>query len=367
MIHNPQESFITDGKEFFISFTTPLVTGYMPVPIPRGDPVLRWSGPKIHYERTWLPVLRFMEDHAEHEVVLRLFIPPDRAEIIVFPLSQIYGTGMTVKEEVTREERDWWAAEGLLEAGTVHSHCSGGAFQSGVDKSDEARRDGLHLTIGKLKSDQFDIHSRMTWTLPGEEENGKLIRASVQTTQPPVLTDWFEFPLHVYTFIEKEPELEQSVVKYMLVKPPPKEVSYPPAWKEKLIRKTTPTGAIDMDHGRFYQSVLGHAEFSHAQDIPGHGSEPPSLKKKESRSNNRNDPNIQKDNLIWDMWSEVLSLIADSGAMRSAGVSVSDFEPDKRPILIRQVPAAAGVWEQIQSMLRANNVSEEEFFKAFGS
>jgi hypothetical protein len=348
------DPFITSDGKFYTRFESPLVTGYMPVPIPKGDPTLRWHGPKIHLEQSWWPALKFMEEHAAHEVILRLFMLADKSEIIIFPLSQIYGTGMSVKEEISQEERENWAKAGLIEAGTVHSHCDGGAFQSSTDKNDEETRDGLHITVGKLKSDQFDIHSRMTWTIPGEEKDGKVIRASIRTSQATNLADWFIFPDHVLAFIAAEPELERDVIKYVLTKPPHVHVVYPPEWKAKLIRRQTVTSVPPWPGAAHqYQPTL-----SMADDIP--------IYKKKENSQNQ-DPRLldAKENLIWDLWSEVMGIIADSAQMREYQVSVSDFEPVKRPHLFKCVPEAVEVWASIAGMLAANNVSEAEFFQNF--
>jgi hypothetical protein len=358
MQEDKPDPFITDGKGgFYTLFESPLVTGYMPVPIPKGEITLRWHGPRIHLERSWWPALKFMEEHVAHEVVLRLFISADKNEIIIFPLSQIYGTGMSIKEEISNEEREAWAKEGLIEAGTVHSHCDGGAFQSSTDKHDEEARDGLHLTVGKLKSDQFDIHSRMTWTIPGEEKDGKVIRASIRTSQAPNLADWFMFPDHVLAFIACEPELERDVIKYVLTKPPHDGVRYPEQWKEKLIRKTTQVATV-WSPGQYHQQPL-----SMIDDIPEHGK--PWGKKKESSQSHPSGVLGQKESLVWDLWSEVMSMIADWPILREMRVSVSDFEPDKRVSLFKQVPAAQEAWETIKGMLAANNISEAEFFNAF--
>ena len=274
--------FITDGKEFFVLFNTPLVRGYMPVPIPKADPVLRWNGPKIDLVRSWYPALKFMKDHLQHEVILRFFMNRERTEILIFPLSQIYGTGMSVKEEITKEERETWAAEGLIEAGSVHSHCTSTAFASSTDKNDERNRDGLHLTVGKLNAGEFDLHTRMVWTVPGEEQDGKLVRASQVTVQKPNLRDWFQLPDHVERFIALEPELEDSVVKYVICKPPGKEVTYPEIWKTKLLQRTyvsPPPGkawarGVDGQMHMYDPEMVSYPHFgkmSMIDDIPGHG------------------------------------------------------------------------------------------------
>lgn len=378
-----EHEFITDGKDFYVLFNTPLVRGYMPVPIPKGDPVLRWNGPKIDLIRSWYPALKFMADHPNHEVVLRFFMTRERSEILVFPLTQIYGTGMSVSEEITKEERDWWANEGLLESGSVHSHCTAAAFASGTDKHDEKTRDGLHLTIGKLKSAEFDIHSRMVWTVPGEEVDGKLVRASAVTVQKPNLIDWFIFPPHIETFISMEPELEESVIKYVLCKPPGKEVAYPKEWDAKLLQKPVTTYGLGSEphggpkawtrgaDGQMHMYDTGHfgtaRNLSMADDIPGHGE----FKKKGSEDQKGNP--IEKTNhqinakaaLLWDLWSEVLEVVSADPELRRANVRVSDFAPMIRGALLASHPAAQETWTRIQRMLAANNVTEEEFFDSW--
>ena len=47
-----------------------------------------------------------------------------------------------------------------LQFGTLHHHCTMGAFQSGTDLSDEEDREGLHFTIGKVNTKEHDLHAR---------------------------------------------------------------------------------------------------------------------------------------------------------------------------------------------------------------
>jgi hypothetical protein len=361
---NDDAKFITDGKDFYISFTSPMVSGFIPVPIPKGDPVLRWYGPKIDLLDQWYPALRFMADHADHEVILRLFMTRERDRIVIFPLTQIYGTGMSVKEDITTEEREKWAQEGLLEAGTMHSHCNMNAFQSGTDKDDESHRDGLHVTIGKLKEDAFDLHARMTWTLVGEERDGKLIRASQIIRQKPELRDWFILPQVAEEFMAAEPILEAAILKYLLTKPPGKVFAYPTEWNTKLIRRQGPPvlGVPPPSSDMRWQGTMMW-EPSMADDVPGHGYH--DLKKKEENEKNSNRPKgsrKQKADLVWDLWSEALSMIADSVELRTAQIAVSDFAPHRRGFLLSHYAEANTMWVELEKMLRANNVTEEEFF-----
>jgi hypothetical protein len=45
-----------------------------------------------------------------------------------------------------------WYSEGFRIFGTIHSHCDFGAFHSGTDDADELHFDGLHITIGNVRS-----------------------------------------------------------------------------------------------------------------------------------------------------------------------------------------------------------------------
>jgi len=44
-----------------------------------------------------------------------------------------------------------------IRIGTIHSHANMSAFHSGTDQHDEENWDGLHITLGKMNEDYFDI------------------------------------------------------------------------------------------------------------------------------------------------------------------------------------------------------------------
>lgn len=47
--------------------------------------------------------------------------------------------------------------KGYIRIGTIHSHASMSAFHSGTDQGDEESWDGLHITLGKMDQEYFDI------------------------------------------------------------------------------------------------------------------------------------------------------------------------------------------------------------------
>ena len=53
--------------------------------------------------------------------------------------------------------------EGFRSLGSIHSHCSISAGQSGTDHEDEIRQDGIHITIGKIDENPYDIHCRFVF------------------------------------------------------------------------------------------------------------------------------------------------------------------------------------------------------------
>ena len=230
---NPQ--FITDGKGgFYLAFQTNWVSGYLPVPIPKLIPILRWHGPKINLETEWYPATTFMADYLKHEVVLRLFVTANQSEIVIRPLTQLYGTGMRIVEAPTKEDYEEISALGLTDIGTVHSHCTSKAFASGIDKKDEEEwPGGLHLTVGNLDESRYDLHARFAWDVPGEEKDGKVVRTSTRTLQTPALEDWFELPAHAQAFVGYEPSLADSILEYLITKPV--IAPYPAWWKDKLV------------------------------------------------------------------------------------------------------------------------------------
>jgi hypothetical protein len=62
--------------------------------------------------------------------------------------------------------------------GTIHSHCNFGAFHSGVDDADEKHFDGLHITIGNVRSG-FSYSARyMIQTVPFNVDIAEILGVS---------------------------------------------------------------------------------------------------------------------------------------------------------------------------------------------
>lgn len=119
-------------------------------------------------------------DHAEAAVYL-LYHPTNKTWEVLYPLQvDVSGGSVTYispesydesleqfkndKEkleifEIVYNEYNKLYQNGYRIAGTIHSHCNFNAFHSGIDDHDEEDFNGLHITIGKVRSG-FDYSAR---------------------------------------------------------------------------------------------------------------------------------------------------------------------------------------------------------------
>jgi hypothetical protein len=126
-----------------------------------------YSGPFID-PKLWHQVMSFFRwtyETYKSESQVRLFIDPVASAWVAWAAPQESGTGMTAheidSEDAKKQRAELPNAAKLVLFGTVHHHCSAGAFQSGTDETNEKSQDGLHITVGKIDSGEHDIHSRL--------------------------------------------------------------------------------------------------------------------------------------------------------------------------------------------------------------
>ncbi len=126
-----------------------------------------WKGPRIPQE-LWYQITSFFKwtyDTTKSESQVRLYVSPTLNTWKAWAFPQEARTGMSaleINDEDARRQReelqlnppDWFYF------GTVHHHCSMGAFQSGTDRENEENQDGLHITVGNMDKATFDIHCR---------------------------------------------------------------------------------------------------------------------------------------------------------------------------------------------------------------
>lgn len=137
---------------------------------PDTEPVIHWHGKKIP-KWLWNGIKSFMTwsyGEFKSEAQIRLFYneQSEKWRAVAFP--QYIGTGM-FSEEIKDHENNAGllkfvaAADGWSEFGTVHHHCTAGAFQSGTDLKDEIDRPGVHITLGHITSATLDVHTRVVF------------------------------------------------------------------------------------------------------------------------------------------------------------------------------------------------------------
>ena len=126
-----------------------------------------WTGPQIPPD-VWHQILSFFKwtyNTTKSESQVRLYVNPTSKTWDAWAYPQEARTGMSAHElpdrPTTKLQRALFPdSEGWIYFGTVHHHCDCTAFQSGVDQANEENQAGLHITVGKMASEQHDLHCR---------------------------------------------------------------------------------------------------------------------------------------------------------------------------------------------------------------
>lgn len=193
---------------------------------------MTWLGPKIPQE-VWYAITSFFKwtyDTTKSESQVRLYVSPSLRTWKAWAFPQEAKTGMSAREvpnEAAQQQRqelglnppDWYYF------GTVHHHCSMGAFQSGTDEENEKNQDGLHITVGSMDKAQYDIHARFYRKTMKFE---KTVNLSLFFDIGTVLNTW---PEMFKNYMPKDIE-HQTAIKLM---GKPVTVEFPDKWKSNLI------------------------------------------------------------------------------------------------------------------------------------
>lgn len=218
----PPAPIIAKSGKRFRFFNASGFYGYVPVvepDVPEMDPFMSWRGARISMD-VWQQVLAFFEWSPKDEVQVRLFYNPDTARWAAWAFPQ-KPNGMTTSEDDSHPDyavqraqfRNPWI---LL--GTIHHHCSANAFQSSVDTQNERNQDGVHITVGKIGSGEYDIHGRII----------------LRSTQYEILwNQWFPVPAEARRWPWK---LQKTVLDYFLKSPPPPGTPFPEQWKTNCVK-----------------------------------------------------------------------------------------------------------------------------------
>ncbi len=169
---NEGDYFVVANNGVFMHKDTGIVKGLVKVPL-TDIPMLGTLKTKVHLSLPKFPADQFSKclqffravwhkHHSEAAVVL-YFNPTTKEYYLRCPKQSVSGASVRYgvfdnvpdPEELTfvREMR----GKGFRQVGTIHSHCNFNAYHSGVDTADEARFDGIHLTIGHVDRENFSV------------------------------------------------------------------------------------------------------------------------------------------------------------------------------------------------------------------
>lgn len=234
-----------EGK-FFRHIDVMGFNGYVPCecPYPEAEPTMSWYGGKIPLT-LWSQVMAFFEwsqQEFKSEAQVRLYYHPDSKKWGVWAYPQT-PDGMATKEienhpDVAQQRAQFPSPWILL--GTIHHHCTSLAFQSGTDKHNEETQEGVHITVGKIGSAEYDLHTR-------------LVVKGYQYDRVPLI-GWFDLPPN--TPEEYPYALRQTILEFFL-KRPIKDVDFPEQWKKNCIKKS-----IQISGGSSYHTSAGAASAS---------------------------------------------------------------------------------------------------------
>lgn len=240
--------YISSGKAYE-KFSVGPWEGYRPVELPECYPYIRWSGGKLLLREdperhpgipSWENLLAFFywqHEKTGGESQAVLYLNPTTGVIFPWVRAQRESSTMSTDElpdHANRQEDDKLFKDHIV-IGSVHHHCKMSAFQSGEDRADEITQPGLHITLGKLDEEVWDLHTRVLYMRPGEvDDAGNLVCAAVpEFYEKLALQDWFLLAPEVLAlgFSVCEALLE----KYLLVTPPSSDVTFLERWANNLI------------------------------------------------------------------------------------------------------------------------------------
>lgn len=219
-----------------------LYKGLIPVDLPEpkeSDMVLHFQGHKMPLD-VWRPVSAFMlwsQETYKGEAQCRLFYRESDGAWRAVVAPQYISHGLSTDEVAVHPDKETAFAcqkEGFVQIGTVHHHCTAGAFQSGTDHRDEITQNGLHITLGNLGSAELSVHARVTFR---------------KICYKADLTEWLAF----------DPKLLQT---------PYAEEPFPAEWKARLVKRAevgvyqgdfSGTGASWWDGKRTRRASYGYA------------------------------------------------------------------------------------------------------------
>ena len=166
MTQQAKTNYIVHSDTVYEEVDNPLFTTYKQCSVQKKEPKPVWKGAKLPWE-LWVQAVAWCQvtqEKFKSEALIYLFYdtskPSSPWQLWFVP--QITN-GMTVKANTNHAnyklERKMFPD---LQFGSLHHHCTTGAFASGTDKDDEVDRDGFHFTIGNIGSNRHSTHFRFS-------------------------------------------------------------------------------------------------------------------------------------------------------------------------------------------------------------
>ncbi len=237
-MENPK--YIVKDDTVWERYSDDLFQGYARVnpSISKGDPWLSYIGPKIPLA-TWRQILAFFKwtyEDSKGESQVRLYFNKDLGQwrAWAFPQERSYGmTTNEIPEKCDEECQKVGLGRGWMMCGTVHHHCSGGAFQSSTDRDNEATQNGIHVTVGKIDNKfDYDLHGRMVF------------RGVFYTDLD--WSHWFEMPGGLETLPW---QFRKPVLEHFLTRAVTEKDTFPSEWKDNVIKKAWTSPASGPPYG----------------------------------------------------------------------------------------------------------------------
>lgn len=237
-------NLILHENKIYRSLENDFFTGWEEVEIERARPAVTWKGGKIPFS-IWSQIVSFLiwsqKKGGGDEALIHLYYNEKTKEWAPWAFPQI-GVGMSVNldpEDPDYEKQRKKFGSDWTEAGTVHHHCNGAAFSSGTDDKDEEDRDGIHITLGHMTSEELSFHARAIF--------GKC-------RMEPKIDSFLEFP----NWIQQIPleKLRHDAMKACLLTASMHEKTrFPKEWKKNLKKEVkkyhplSPSGSLWDDNG----------------------------------------------------------------------------------------------------------------------
>ena len=166
MTDQNQTRYIVHKDKVYRVVNRDLYCTYVECAVDKEEPTPKWKGPKIPFA-LWQEMVAWCQvtqEKFKSEALCFLFLDLENKEnpwSVWYPPQKTQG--MTVQAD--EDHPDYEAQRKNypdIQFGTLHHHCTSGAFASGTDKDDEIDREGLHFTIGHVGKDKHDLHYRFS-------------------------------------------------------------------------------------------------------------------------------------------------------------------------------------------------------------